>query len=333
MRKLLMLVVLLVAAGCTRQPGGADPGADVGDEPRLVCVGHVDVEGGVIALRPVRTGRLVEVAVREPQDVRAGAVLLRLDDEAAKLRVRQAEMDLKAAQLRLAQARKTPQQFRVDLALQKAALAAAEFRLAAARHALARKEGMQKRDLVGDDETKIAKDAVGEMQAALEAEKQKLERLELTDADNQVALAETDADAKQALLDEAKQALTECTLRAPADGEVLRVLVSPGEVLTTQTDVHFCPKQPRIVRAEVPQEFAGRVAVGQSAILEDDSQAGQTWTGKVVRVSDWFTQRRSVLQEPQERNDVRTLECIVQPDPSEKPLRIGQRIRVVLSTR
>jgi hypothetical protein len=49
-----------------------------------------------------------------------------------------------------------------------------------------------------------------------------------------------------------------------------------------------------------------------------------------MRVSDWFTQRRSMLQEPFQYNDVRTLECIVYLDPGSGPVRIGQRVRVTI---
>jgi multidrug resistance efflux pump len=328
MRKIPFLVLLLGALGCAPRPNDASLPAD---DTRLVCVGHVDVEDGVVALRPVRSGRLVEVAVRDGQEVRAGDVLLRLDDEAAKISVRQAEANLKAAQLRLTEARRAATELKHDLGLQRALLDVAQFRLAAARHGLTRKQELRQRNLLDEHELKIAEDAVHESEATVEAEQQKLGRMELRDPQTKVAQAEVEVEAKQALLDEARQALSECSLRAPADGEVLRVLVSPGGVLTSQTALLFCPRQPRIVRAEVPQEFAAAVAVGQTALLEDDSQPGQTWRGKVVRVSDWFTQRRSVLQEPQQRNDVRTLECIIQPEPDDKPLRIGQRMRVVLT--
>ena len=49
------------------------------------------------------------------------------------------------------------------------------------------------------------------------------------------------------------------------------------------------------------------------------------------RISDWYSQRRSVLLEPLQFNDVRTLECIISIDPGQPPLRIGQRVRIALN--
>jgi multidrug resistance efflux pump len=160
-----------------------------------------------------------------------------------------------------------------------------------------------------------------------------MRKLELVVPQDQVIAAEAEVEAKRAQRDEAREALTECAVRAPCAGEVLRVLVGPGDVAGSQPALLFCPDRPRIVRAEVPQEFAGSVKAGQAALLEDDSRPGETWKGKVVRVSGWLTQRRSVLQEPAQRNDIRTLECIVEPEANGRPLRIGQRMRVVLAVR
>jgi hypothetical protein len=65
--------------------------------------------------------------------------------------------------------------------------------------------------------------------------------------------------------------------------------------------------------------------------VQDDSTGAGDWHGKVQRVSDWYSQRRSILLEPLQFNDVRTLECIVILDPNQATtLRIGQRVRVVL---
>jgi hypothetical protein len=91
----------------------------------------------------------------------------------------------------------------------------------------------------------------------------------------------------------------------------------------------FCPARPRIVRAEVGQEWAGRVALGQTALLQDDGDSTVTWRGKVVRISDWLTQRRAILQDPLEVQDARTVECIIQPEKG-PPLRINQKLRVTL---
>jgi multidrug resistance efflux pump len=299
----------------------------------VVCFGHVDVEPGVTALYPVRPGRVSEVLVHEDDSVRAGTVLFRLDDRPAQFLVRQAQEDLKAAELQLAEARKLPQQHTLKVAQQQQAIVATQHRLAASQHLLEHNRNLAKRELAPAEEVAAGAEKVKELEAALAAEKDKLRELELADPTMQVDRAEADVRAKRARLDEAQYGLEECSVKAPVDGKVLRLLIGVGDVLSTQPRqpaVQFCPAGPRIVRAEVEQEFAGRVAKGQEALIHDDSSAGPTWRGKVIRLSDWYTHRRSMLQEPLQFNDVRTLECIVQLDPGQPTPRIGQRVRVTL---
>src|SRR5262249_61227687 len=137
----------------------------------------------------------------------------------------------------------------------------------------------------------------------------------------------------------AEISLAECQVHAPARGIVLRVLVSKGDVLsaqTTQPAILLAPDEELIVRAEVEQEIAAKVRAGQPVVIEDDANEAYSWTGTVETLSPWFTQRRSILLEPGQLNDVRTLEAIVRlapvqsADSTRPPLRIGQRVRVVI---
>src|SRR5438132_4951683 len=299
----------------------------------VVCFGHVDADPGVTALYPVQPGRVSEVLVHEDDSVKAGTVLFRLDDRRAKLQVRQAQEELKGSELQLTDARKLPEQQSLKIAQQEQAILATQHRLAAARRILEHNRTLATKELAATDVVEAGAEKVKELEAAEAAEKEKLRELQLADPAVEVERAEANVRAKQARLEESQYALDECSVKAPVDGKVLRLLIGVGDVLSTQPRqpaVQFCPDGPRIVRAEVEQEFASRVAKGQAAFVQDDSNAGPGWRGKVVRVSDWYTHRRSMLQEPLQFNDVRTLECIVQLDPGQATPRVGQRVRVTL---
>jgi multidrug resistance efflux pump len=328
--------ILYTHAGDSAARPGDDAMASTGPSAgSVVCFGHVDVEPGVTALYPVQPGRVTSVLVHEDESVKAGTVLFRIDDQPAKFLVRRAQEDLKAAELQLAEARKLPQQHALRLAQQQQAIVACQHRLAAARHLLQHNRNLVKRELAPAEEVEASAEKVKELEAVEVAEKDKLRELELANPSNQVERAEVEVRAKQAQLEEARYAAEQCHVKAPVDGKVLRLLIGVGDVLSTQPRqpvLQFCPAVPRIVRAEVEQEFANRVATGQLAVIQDDSSAGPGWRGKVVRVSDWYTHRRSMLQEPLQFNDVRTLECIVQIDPSSSTPRIGQRVRVTLES-
>ena len=302
------------------------------DQESVVCFGYVDVESGIRSLYPLQPGRVEEVCVAENQEVKAGTMLLRLDQRLAEGQVRQAQADLEAAHVRLGQARKLVRQQQIKEAQQQAVIDAVRNRVKASEWLLARKAELRG-TLVNDKDYAPAQAQHEEAKAVLRGEEQKLEELKLNDPHESVQLAETDVRARQARLDLAQVALGECDLKAPSDGTVLRLLTARGDVLSAQPRqpaVLLCPRGPRIIRAEVEQEFAPRVAVGQDAAIQDDNSTATTWRGKVVRVSDWYTHRRSILLEPLQQNDVRTLECLIELTPGQAPLRIGQRLRVTL---
>jgi multidrug resistance efflux pump len=337
---LVLLVASMAGAIFALNPGQVDASKMMLPTPvhekSVVCYGVVDVPQGVTALFPLQAGRVVEVKVQDNDLVKAGDPLLRVDDRLASFRVREAEADHRAAQAQLDQARHLPDQQRAKLAQQQAGLAATRAKLAAARYQLQRVKELEKINQKNKEEVGAAAELVKEAEAAEQADLEKLKELQTIDPSNQVTRAEADVSAKQARLEQARLALDECTLKAPQDGQVLQVLVGVGSLLSGQPNqpvMVFCPGTTRVVRAEVEQEFASRISLGQQVSIQDEAAiAGTIWTGKVLRLSDWFTFRRPLGQEPMRltNNDVRMLECLIAIDqaPDQPKLRIGQRVRV-----
>jgi multidrug resistance efflux pump len=325
------------------QAHAADAGASAADEDRklVVCYGYADLEGGIISLHPSQDGRVEEVAVQENDTVAAGAVLLRLDDRAARLRVDEAKAVLDEASARLAKAEKVPEQHLLKVQGQRAALEMARFRLASAQHTLTGRQAQLKEESLGrvrDSEVTVELVAstaqrVKEFEEVVRTEQYKLTELELQDPVVELQRVQAEVAAMRARWLQAERVLEDHTLRAPIAGQVLRTFVSPGELLglsPKRMAIQFCPDRPRLVRAEVDQAFAPRVKAGLPVVVEDDSSAGTTWRGHVMRLSDWYTQRREVAEEQFQLKDVRTLECVIVLDPGQPPLRIGQRVRATI---
>jgi multidrug resistance efflux pump len=339
----LGVVVLIVSAAGTawiikNPPSGQGPGPadNAAMAHEVVCFGHVDVEHGVVSLYPTQPGRVQEVKIVEGQLVDKDAVLVQLDDSLAKLLREQAQADRDAAVAQEREAANLPQQKEFKMAQQNAAIKAMESRLAAAQKAWERKEELFKANQLNRTELDAAHDLVLEANSLLDAEKNKLKELNLLNPEASIARAKADVAAKEARMKQAELSIKECKLLAPQKGLVLRVLIGKGDVLGAQPKqpaILFCPDEERIIRAEVEQEFASRVKEGTAATIQDDTTTSDKWSGKVERISDWYTHRRSILQEPFQFNDVRTLECIIRldkPTPEQKPLRIGQRVRVLI---
>lgn len=304
--------------------------------PRVVGFGHVDVEGGTIPLTVPNVGQVAEVLVQEGDRVEAGAPLIRLDDAQALARLDQAQSQVEQAELKLKEAQRAPETFELKKKMQDQAIAAAQTRLAVARQEVERLEKLAKDNVVPTEEFQTAKQRLPELEAALEVERLRMQELQLQRPADALRLAQVAVQAAKAQKALAEQFLNSHTLRAPTAGLVLRLMVAKGQMLSqnaTMPALWFCPDNLRIVRCEIDEEFASRVEVGMPAKIYSDDADAPVWAGKVRRCAEWIAHRRSLLDEPFQRNDVRTLECIIEFDDTAAAPRIGRRMRVVLFDR
>jgi multidrug resistance efflux pump len=320
-----------VPAPLSPPPDDARPAA-----PGVVCFGTVDLEYGTTSLSPLQPGRVAEVMVRENQVVPKGMELLRLEDAGPRSRLAEAEAALGLSRLQLEQARKLPEQHRSRIASQQSTLKLVRSRLAAARDLLARRQklALQPNPVAAVD-VAASEMQVRELEELERIEAQRLADLQAQDTGADGRRAEYEVAIAEARRDQARMAMDECHLKAPGSGTILRFLVGPGAVLggeRGQPAVHFAADGPQIIRATVEQEFAPRIQEGQPASVQDDADPSRSWRGRVERLAGAYSQRRTVLHDPSQMSDVRTLECVIVLDEGEPRLRLGQSVRVFLGS-
>jgi multidrug resistance efflux pump len=342
--KLRLLVVLVAMAACVAVGVFAGPALKQAVDPPTPPVaktltgasfGRVDLEQGCSLLSPLQPGVVVEVKARENASVKAGDTLVRLEDKTAKARVDAAMAAVEAAKTRVTLARQAPERHRLRLETQKAAVQAAESRLSAAKQVRDVKREQLKSSLINQSEVAVAEDQVKELIALKTVEANRLTELETTSPDQEVRAAEADLSSAEAQLRVAEEALEHCTMKAPRDGTVVRVQATPGEVIggmpRQQVVVFAAAAEPWVIRAEVEQEFAPEIKVGQPAEVQDEVNPEIRFFGKVKRLSPWYLQRRESLRDPTRYSDATTVECIIAPDDKDlsKRMRLGQRVRVL----
>ena len=299
----------------------------------IVCFGTVDLEHGVAALTSTQPGRVVEVLVEENQEVAGGTELVRLEDRAARSRLAEAETAVELARLQLGQAKTQPAIHRIRIAQQQAMRDAMHSRVQSARRVLEREQRLAKSAIITDSDRSINQEKIREVEAMERAEDRRQEELEAQDVEAGIHRAEYELKAAEARRDQARLALEDCRLRAPRPGTVLRILVGPGDVLGSQPGqpaVLFAADGLQVIRATVEQEFAGRLKEGEPAVVRNDADPAASWRGRVGRVAGWYGQRRTVLHDPSQLSDVRTLECLIALEPGQPRLRLGQSVRILI---
>jgi membrane fusion protein (multidrug efflux system) len=315
--------------------------------PGVVALGQVDLEnapGGYISLIPLQQGEVSDVLVHENQAVKKGDVLLRIDDESHALTASQAESGVKIAEAQLAQAQSGAGQYQAAIEGQQAAVDAAKHKIAAAQHRLHRQrqmaeavnEATKTSTYTNSDELNAVTEELEAGKAALAGEQAKLRAIQATKPETKIREAEGNLTLAKQRAELARLAVKRCNLEAPSDGVVLRLTVTKGSVIgqqTRQAPILFAPDGVRVVRAEVPQEFAHRVQVGMAAVVQDEATGQMSWQGRVKRLGAAYLPKRSAGMEISiGGSDERVLECVVELEPGQALPLLGQRVRVNIGT-
>lgn len=102
-------------------------------------------------------------------------------------------------------------------------------------------------------------------------------------------------EAAQAEVNVARVGLEKTLIRAPSDGVVLEVAHRPGELVAPSSDdavVTMGDVERLAVRAELDEGDAGKVRVGDRAVVRSDARPDARWRGRVVEVAPLVGRRR-----------------------------------------
>ena len=254
-----------------------------------IANGKVDVEGGIIQIAARRGGVVREVLVQEGDQVVAGQILARQEDDEPRLALQTATADLAAAesQLRLIQ---------VDI-----------------RTAQREYERLQKlvdTNFVAAQRLDQARDAIATAQARL--------------ASQQAAVQTARARRDQAAYD-----VELTVIRSPANGRIVRRYANPGagaSTLNVSNMFDLEPEAPRIARAEIVESDIPNITVGQAVEITPEGDPSKVYIGTVLRRAAVFGARKLASDDPSQRSDERVVEVVVTA--GDAPLLIGQRVLV-----
>ena len=303
----------------------------------IVCSGRVASEGPEISVNPKVAGQVKAIKVKEGERVKGGqTVLFELEDTLYRFKLEGSKAAVQGAQKAVQEAESEKAKFPKLKELQELAIQAAMLATETAR-----KEVLSLREQADKNPTLITQTMIDQGELAVKrlllaenAERTRLTMLELTDVDAKVGQAVAYLGTVTAQMQADEDALRNCSVVAPDDGVILRVLVgrgsqsAPGAPLPSAI---LATGGLLVVRAELDQEHLGKVTPGMAVTFKDESRADSpVWEGTVSYVSPWVARPRGFILEPGEVNDIRTSEFLVVPKPNAEKgqLSIGQRVRV-----
>ncbi|HXQ11769.1 MAG TPA: biotin/lipoyl-binding protein [Caulobacteraceae bacterium] len=254
-----------------------------------VADGKADVEGGVITVAARTAGIVSAVYANEGDVVTKGQVLARQEDDAQRLAVQTAEANLLQTRAQIGQT---------------------DVQLSTAEREYARVEPLAASKIVSGQQVDQDHDAIETADANLAVER--------------AAVAQ--AAAKVA---EARFALEQTIVRAPADGRIVRRYANPGYGASTLNVTPMFDLEPdaqKIVRAEVAESGVPNVFVGQSVRMSPEDDPSKVYVGRVIRRAYEYGARKLQSDDPAERTDERVVEVVVSADAA--AFLIGQRVLV-----
>lgn len=257
------------------------------------------IEGDLVVVAPKTAGRVVELLVREGDEVRAGQLLARLEQASvgAQLAEAQAVQRAAAAQAQ-AQARalellraETPIQLdaaRAGMQAAQADLRRAEAASAQEARDLERVRNLAEQGFVGPqavEKSELARRAARDQEAAARAALARAlaaardaelapQRVSTRAAQSAAALAQ--AQAAEAQVDQARSLVDDLRIHAPVSGRIASRYVNTGEVVAAGTPLFGLNDLARVyLKAYVPEPMLGVIRIGQPAQIWVDAFAQQ----------------------------------------------------------
>jgi HlyD family secretion protein len=256
-------------------------------ERDVLAVGYV--EGEYVHLAPVSTAELLEVAVRQGDQVEAGQVVARQERADAEIALAEAEAAHQQAKAELANLREGSRP--EEIAVTEAALEAAQVRLREAQRQAERQTALARRDVISQanlDTAVAARDTaqteVKELLARLAVER-------LPARAQVVAAAESRLAGAEAAVRDAHWRLDKRTITSPVNGAVADVFRRTGEIAgPTEPVVSILPDGAYKVVVFVGETAIARLTPGAKlAVRCDGCPQGLTATVSYVADEPEFT--------------------------------------------
>jgi len=304
------------------------------------------VNAEVAQVTPLTSGQVVEVRASDTQAVKAGDVLLRLDDSNSRIMYREAAAELARARRMFRQSSATSDALAAQLAARRSDIARAQADFEQARIDLDRRVKLQPSGAVSGEELTSARKAFAAARAGLAQARSNQSAAAGELAANQAMISGSTVEsdpmvlAAKAKLASAQLEIDRAVVRAPVSGIVARRQVQIGQRVAAGSAVMtIVPIDKVYVDANFKERQLRRVHAGQAATLTADIYGGGVeYHGKVVGFSGGTGAAFALIPAQNATGNwikvVQRLPVRIALDPkelAEHPLRVGLSMEVEIN--
>jgi multidrug resistance efflux pump len=298
-------------------------------------VGTVEARTENIEVGSALCGVVLEMYVpvdRVGQRVKADTPLFRVDDRVLRAELRCCQADLAAAEAELAKLENQPRP--QELAVTEARVRVAQASMELASDLYQRGRSLYARQAMSSED-------YTQRQLNCEAARKQLDHVRAEydllkagawEADK--VLARAHIAQSRAKVEKVKTELERAVVRAPVDGDILRVNVRPGEYISTPStrppivlgDVRLLH-----VRVEIDEQDIFRFRPGGAARAFLRSHPKEEFPLAFVRVEPYVVPKKSLVGDGAERVDTRVLQVVYSLNPLASTIYVGQQLDVFIA--
>lgn len=251
---------------------------------------------------PTVGGKVVFVGVDLGNFVQRGAVLVRLDDRDARIRLEQATAQVTQAEASVRQA-----QARIGLRAGQRFDPARVAEVGSARVALELAEKQLRRYERLIETGDVSRSSYDQQKAQRDQLREQYEAALTTARQNYAAVetAQAAADAARTQISQARKAIADAVVTAPISGYVADRPADLGEYVTTSSKIATIVRtNPLRVRIDIPEQVVSNVHVGQSVSVSVSSYPDRSFAGRVHHIAPNVTPNsRTMTVEAQVENE------------------------------
>ena len=255
--------------------------------PTVQQTNNAFVKGQTTIISPQVSGYVTEVAVQDFAYVKAGDLLVKIDDRTFRQQLEQAQANIEVAVTNRSSNAQDTQSSQAQIEAREADLYSAKVSVDSAREDVNRYQGLDAIGAVSKAEVAHTKAQLAQAQAGVQQAEANLQAARESSKKTSGSRSSLDANIKNAEA-AAKQAqinLENTIITAPESGQLSQVSVKEGQYVSAGTQLLYIVPKGIWVIANFKETQINNMTIGEPATIHVDALGGAEFTGHVSNIS------------------------------------------------
>ena len=255
--------------------------------PTVQQTNNAFVKGQTTIISPQVSGYVTEVAVQDFANVKAGDLLIKIDDRSFRQQLEQAQANIEVAVTNRSSNTQDTQSSQAQIEAREADLYSAKVSVESAREDVNRYQGLDAIGAVSKAEVAHTKAQLAQAQAGVQQAEANLQAARENRKKTSGSRSSLDANIKnaEAGLKQAQINVDNTIITAPEAGQLSQVSVKEGQYVSAGTQLMYVVPKGVWIIANFKETQVANMAIGEPATIHVDALGGAKFHGRVSNIS------------------------------------------------